>query len=141
MSTIFAYGTLCLPEVLQIVTDSQLPACEPGILKGFRRFSIEGKVFPGITPAPAHSVSGVLYYAVSARALKRIDYFEDSFYERRTVEVCSVSGPKVSAFAYVVPLERTDIIGERPWDLDEFRRDHNSTYLANARHWMKAYTG
>ncbi len=71
--SVFAYGTLQIPEVMERVTGLKHPAA-PARLNGYQRLNIKNKSYPGIIEAPAHSVEGILYKGVSAQALAAASY-------------------------------------------------------------------
>lgn len=55
---IFVYGTLMADEVVKLLL-KRVPPSKPALLKGHRRHSIKGQVFPAIVPAgPDDSVRG-----------------------------------------------------------------------------------
>lgn len=116
---IFVYGTLLVPEVMQRVTGRQPPG-RPATLKGYQRYRLHQRSYPGIVPEPAAEVAGLLY-SVDSRILTTLDRYEDPYYERCPVIVETASG-KHEAYAYVIPPARRHLIDPRPWDLEFWRQ-------------------
>jgi gamma-glutamylcyclotransferase (GGCT)/AIG2-like uncharacterized protein YtfP len=129
---VFAYGTLQIPEVMRAVTQGEFPA-EPARLQGYARYRLAGRSFPGLRREPGAETLGILYRQIDARALRRLDEFEDDFYRRETLAVITESGAAVPAEVYVVPPEHYALLVERPWDLEEFRRDGLREFMARCQ--------
>jgi gamma-glutamylcyclotransferase (GGCT)/AIG2-like uncharacterized protein YtfP len=129
-NAVFAYGTLQFPEVMRLVVGRILPS-EPAVLEGYGRYLIQGQTFPGAVPEPGESTSGVLYRDLDPVTMKRLDRFEDEFYEQRLVSVTTGSGESVPAFVYIVPEERTGILSREPWDEVQFAREHLVSFLSD----------
>ena len=49
--TVFAYGTLIFPEVVEIVVGRRPPKWD-ALLPGYRRARLDGRVYPGIVEEP-----------------------------------------------------------------------------------------
>jgi gamma-glutamylcyclotransferase (GGCT)/AIG2-like uncharacterized protein YtfP len=117
---VFTYGTLTYPEVWTAVA-GETAASVRGSVEGFAIYRIRDQVFPGILAATAEDlVPGVVYLDVGPEALRRLDQFEDDFYERRAVTVISDDGRQLEAEAYVVPPANRDVLTAEPWSADEF---------------------
>jgi len=128
---LFAYGTLCVPQVMRAVVGRELEG-SPAILEQYRRRLISGCVFPGIIAAPGEEVAGTLFLDLDAATMARLDAYEASFYERRTVSVRVLGGPEdklVSAEVYVLPASEAWRLSDDAWDEAVFIRDELPTYL------------
>ena len=120
--TVFAYGTLQIPEVMVAVTGRTFPA-ESATLHGFARYRIRGTSYPGVRPRAGASVSGVLYCGLDCDALRRLDGFEDDYYCRQVLTVITSRNAAVQAQVYVVEQQYyASLVDDTPWDLDEFRQ-------------------
>ncbi|KAL2119228.1 hypothetical protein VTJ04DRAFT_6188 [Mycothermus thermophilus] len=139
----FFYGTLMVPDVFYTVcynTKDVPPAIaalhtfQPAILHGYCRRRVKMADYPGIIPDANHSVVGVFATGLTAANLAKLDMFEGSEYERRTVTVKlldrvgnlkdgegQVEGEERKAQVYVYLHEKW--LEEKEWDLEEFRRE------------------
>lgn len=117
---VFTYGTLMYPGVWNAVA-GETSASVRGRAEGFAIFRVAEQVFPGIVGAsPADAVQGVVYLDVGAEALRRLDQFEDDFYERQVVMVNCDDGQRREAEAYVVPHANRNVLTSEPWTDEEF---------------------
>jgi gamma-glutamylcyclotransferase (GGCT)/AIG2-like uncharacterized protein YtfP len=100
----------------------------PASLPGYVRYRIIDRVYPAIVAAPGWEVPGLLYSAIDADELQRLDDYEGPLYERRIV---SVRGPEgaLDVSTYVLRAQHGHRLSREPWDLDEFERDHLESYL------------
>jgi gamma-glutamylcyclotransferase (GGCT)/AIG2-like uncharacterized protein YtfP len=115
-ASLFAYGSLQLPEIFRAVTDMGLPSV-PAVLDGYRRTSLRGFEFPGLYPDSSAITEGVLYQGVSAEAWLRLDRFEADFYERRTLSVRLAHGVSQQAEVYVLREASWALRLDLPWTL------------------------
>jgi gamma-glutamylcyclotransferase (GGCT)/AIG2-like uncharacterized protein YtfP len=117
---VFTYGTLMFPAVWKAVTGRDEQG-EPARLAGHVVFRVRDAVFPGMVwTGGASTVRGVLYRNVVPVALERLDEFEESFYERRTVSVIGADGTACTCSAYVVPAHREQVLTREPWTAEQF---------------------
>ena len=121
-----------LPEVMEIVAGRRF-AARPAELRGWRRRRLRGAVYPAVAPAAGETTTGVLFEGLDARALARLDRFEDEPYERRLLRVMLDSGVEREAFVYVLRPERHALLADEPWEEAAFRAQHLEHYLAGCR--------
>lgn len=121
-----------LPEVMEIVAGRRF-ASRPAELRGWRRRRLRGAVYPAVVPAPGEATAGVLFEGLDARALARLDRFEDEPYERRRLRVTLEGGAERGAFVYVLRPERHALLADEPWEEAEFRARDLERYLAGCR--------
>ncbi len=135
--TLFAYGTLVFPEIWRRVTgDTEARRSESATLDGFARLRVRDALFPGIVAQkPAPPVSGVVYFDLDEDLLTRLDAYEDSFYERVTVEaILDDSGEPVSCQTYIVPAYlRAKVLTDEPWTSEEFEALHLEDFSRRLR--------
>ncbi|MGH7289542.1 MAG: gamma-glutamylcyclotransferase family protein [Myxococcota bacterium] len=136
---LFAYGTLRVPEVLEIVAGRRFGA-EPARLEGFRCSALVGVVYPAVLPAPGATTGGVVYAGLDAAAVARIDRFEGDLYERRALSVALASGAHCEALVYVLRPEHFVLATDAGWDLQAFRGRHLRDYLASCRAFVRELT-
>ncbi len=154
---VFAYGSLVVPDVMQVVTGrahehvrARLPA--------FARHVLIGRVYPGIVPDAASAVDGRLYFDVKEDELHRLDWWEDEEYDRESVEVevevvgdadggavaavseKAESGQRIVAWTYVIAPEHRVLVGETPWDEVRFVEENLADFLAHTRVVIGRYT-
>jgi gamma-glutamylcyclotransferase (GGCT)/AIG2-like uncharacterized protein YtfP len=130
--SLFAYGTLELPELMEALTGFR-PDSIDAVLEGYARFLLRGRSYPGIVESEGARTAGRLYHALDAAALTRLDRFEGPLYERRIVEVRPASGDGVAAHVYVLRREHRALLTTRPWERAHFAREHLEAYLAHCR--------
>jgi gamma-glutamylcyclotransferase (GGCT)/AIG2-like uncharacterized protein YtfP len=118
---LFAYGTLMSRDIMQTVSGQRCEATS-GILRGYRRNRIRGKVYPGIIASPGAMVEGILYSGLAKDAWKRLDFFEGKMYYRWSVAVQNEDGTVREAETYVLRPQFEYRLTPEPWDLDEFLR-------------------
>jgi len=129
-TTVFAYGTLQVPEIMAAVAGRLFPSY-PACLHDYARYSLKGRSYPGIRQHPGALTHGLLYAGIDAQSLRRLDEFEDEFYRRQTLPVTTASGETEQAQVYVVAPEHYELLASRPWNLDDF--EELSGFLARCR--------
>lgn len=125
---VLAYGTLMFPEVMEALTGKQFPS-EAYELKGFVRRRLIGQLYPGLIEKVGETVCCSLYFDIDPASLQILDQAEDQCYERRMMEVVSVSRGALSARVYVIPLTRARLLSEERWDHEAFRERHLTEYV------------
>jgi gamma-glutamylcyclotransferase (GGCT)/AIG2-like uncharacterized protein YtfP len=128
MKSLFAYGSLQLPEVLQAVLGRTLTGV-PAQLEDYRCCRLRGRSFPGVRPVAGAVCSGVLYRRVPADSWPFLDAFEDDFYRRLSLPVRVEGGGRETAEVYVVGEEYWGMMLDEPWDLGQFRERSLQRFL------------
>lgn len=126
MHPVFVYGTLLVDEILLAVLGRTVTRT-PAVLHGYFRGTIDGQVYPGITPHEGSSVLGAILGSLSASELTALDEYEGELYERKPVAVL-VAGQTISALSYVVHPRARDLLTRTPWDLSAFKREHTKNF-------------
>jgi len=125
--SVFTYGTLSFPDVLEVVVGRQWPGIEAA-LDGYRCARFVGGQFPGLIASPDDRVLGVVYRDIDRATLARLDDFEGDLYVRRLLEV-TVDGAPLAAFTYLVAARfHARFAGD--WDRDWFARHHKRAFIA-----------
>ncbi len=127
-NNLFTYGTLEIPQVMQIITGQVLEGV-PAQLEGYARYQLKDQAYPGIIPEAGASVRGTLYLDLDEVLMARIDEYEDTCYEKRRLRVVGENGMGVNALAYVVAEENRDCLSSRAWDKAKFMRDELDAFL------------
>ncbi|KAF9131012.1 hypothetical protein BGW39_002374 [Mortierella sp. 14UC] len=148
----FFYGSLMNEKVLNAVTrpdpDSNTLFAVKATVKGYTRFTYHNQPYPGMIPSknPLELVEGLLVFGHTPLELHRLDQFEGAEYPRSTLPVQLLSpvssihtidgreegykeNETIEAFVYLFegPLEHLDL--ERPWDYEQFKRDHVNDWM------------
>ena len=120
---LFTYGSLMFPEVWRAVSGVDLPG-EDASLPGYAVFRVRDALFPGMVADEGSTARGRLYQGIDAAAMKRLDAFEDDYYERHELTVSLASGETVRAFAYVVPSLHASWLSDELWCAETFKTEH-----------------
>ena len=131
-ASIFAYGTLEIPAVMRAVTGRTFPS-RSGVLRGFARFLVRERPYPGIVEAKGEETDGTLYESVDPRSVALLDLFEGSLYERWQVTVAVPGIGPLPAETYVVPARLRDALSGEPWNRPRFIAEHLGPYLEACR--------
>ena len=127
-NSLFTYGTLEIPQVVQIITGQVLTGV-PARLEGYARYQLKNQAYPGIIPEAGASIVGTLYLELDDVLMARMDEYEDTCYEKRKLRVITENGMGVNALAYVVAEESRQLLSSRPWDRERFIRDDLDVFL------------
>lgn len=129
---VFSYGSLMFPEVFTALTGREYQF-EGVTLPGFERRAIIGKIYPGLRGDSDTFTDGRLWFDLDDEAMRILDLFEDPRYDRRTVEVASLTRGLVEARAYVIPPSLESTLANDPWDEVKFVDEHLSQYIQMCR--------
>jgi len=127
--SLFAYGSLILPEVYEAVTGVARVGL-PVTACGFARFALKGCSYPGLVAWPGGAVQGMLYESLEREEWRRLDAFEDDFYVRQSLIVMHALGEKGFAEAYLIRSDRYEVLEAEGWCLDTFTRTALAPFLA-----------
>jgi len=126
---IFAYGTLEIPELMHRVVGRELRS-EAAELRGYARYLVAGRPYPGIVQADGARTSGRVYHGIDEAALTALDRFEGDLYERRNVVVFRADGSLLDAQVFAVPASQVGLLSRDPWDRARFEREHLADWLS-----------
>lgn len=132
ISSLFTYGTLEIPAVMEAVTGHSFLSFEASV-KGYARFMIRDQIYPGMVPSSTETTNGRLYVEVDAQSLNLIDEFEDVVYIREKIFAKTCEGKFLDAYAYIISPDHVDCLSSEPWRQDYFLAHHLSKYLAGCR--------
>ena len=132
ISSLFTYGTLEIPSVMEAVTGRSFGSLEASI-EGYERLMIKHQIYPGMIACPSGMTVGRLYVHVDARSLNLIDEFEDDVYIRETIRVNTCEGNSVTAYAYILSSDHRNILSSEPWRREYFVVHHLSQYVVGCR--------
>jgi gamma-glutamylcyclotransferase (GGCT)/AIG2-like uncharacterized protein YtfP len=128
MPSLFCYGTLQVPAVMQAVT-GRVHNGVPAHLPGYARFCVKDADYPGIVPSKTDETDGILYDDISAPELAVLDRFEGEHYTRRITRVLLEDGSRTKAWTYVITEGQEDRLTDQPWRLDRFLESGLSRFM------------
>jgi gamma-glutamylcyclotransferase (GGCT)/AIG2-like uncharacterized protein YtfP len=120
---VFVYGTLLVPRIWETVTRTEGLVSESASLSGFEIRCVRDAVYPGIfaSSTAATPVPGRVFFDVPESALRRLDAYEDDFYQREEVFPEISGGVQVAAHAYLVaPDQAVTLLSPHGWSLKWF---------------------
>jgi gamma-glutamylcyclotransferase (GGCT)/AIG2-like uncharacterized protein YtfP len=129
--SVFAYGTLQIPEVMQRVVGVDAPS-RPARLNGYQRYKIKNRTYPAIIKSPNEFSDGIIYDGLGDHALVSLDQFEDILYDRCLVDI---ENETQQAFVYVIKDEYKHLLADEAWSLEEFERKYLKKYLRDISSW------
>lgn len=138
MAHLFTYGTLEIPEVMEAVTGRSWASAEARA-KGFAKFLLKGRIYPGMIALRGAVCSGRVYYHIDRRTLEILDAFEDEVYTRERIDVEVAEGRSLQAYAYLIPSPHRDCLTSAPWEPDEFMTRHLVHYLEACKVFQKSF--
>jgi gamma-glutamylcyclotransferase (GGCT)/AIG2-like uncharacterized protein YtfP len=129
--TLFVYGTLLFPAVLQILID-RVPDSVQATVEGWRAAALPGCVYPGLVPA-RKSTNGLLLRGITAAEWQTFDSFEGQLYQLR--ELSLRHGGRGWAYIYSADAE----VSSDDWDAQWFATRHLANYLNRCTAWRRRY--
>ena len=130
--SVFTYGTLEIPTVMESVTGRSFDSVE-ATAHGYARYLLKGRIYPGMTPVSGQRTSGRVYLGLDEQSFALLDQFEDDVYVRQLISVQTFEGKWLKAYAYVIEPEDKDRLTADPWRKDMFAAKHLSAYLTACR--------
>lgn len=127
---LFIYGTLLVPKIWEAVTGCPETKMLPATLAGYQIHRVKSADFPAITKGVDSDafVVGRVALDISTEALRRLDAYEDDFYDRLPVKV-SVSGIVYDADTYVIASSMAaETLSTESWTLDWFEKNALDNY-------------
>jgi gamma-glutamylcyclotransferase (GGCT)/AIG2-like uncharacterized protein YtfP len=132
--TIFVYGTLMSPEVVQTLLGRAVSNVQSARINGFRRHPVQKKDYPGLIPIANGETTGVLLQGLTSSDMKRLDWYEGDTYSRVDVTVTLLHDS--SRFDTQVYNLKENVLQEldltKEWDFDAFTKLHLKEYLEKA---------
>lgn len=129
MKNIFVYGSLMFADVWNRVVCHQYKK-HNAVLRGFKRLPVKGENYPGLVKSFDGSVAGVVYFAVTAQDIKRLDKFEGRYYKKSPVTVVCDRGYEYKAETCMFNRRYRRRLSGLPWDPLRFRAQHLSRFIS-----------
>ncbi len=130
--SLFTYGTLQFPEVMQAVTGTA-PSWTSATASGFAQYRLVDRVYPGMTVEKGGITSGIVYHDLSAAAWILLDAFEDVHYQRVLIQIGEGPGIERPAFAYIIPPHNHRLLSSVMWSKEWFAENHLTRYLIQCK--------
>ena len=111
---LFTYGTLMDPEVWDDIAQESCSS-QRARLEGYEVRCLRDAPYPGLIARSGVSAPGLLYWNVSAPAMRRLDEYEGRQYERVTVEVTLEDGSTATAEVYLIHPDHAGDVLEEIW--------------------------
>ncbi|QKV98017.1 gamma-glutamylcyclotransferase [Streptomyces sp. NA02950] len=121
-NALFVYGTLQFDAVLTHLL-GRLPRSSPAAAPGWRAAALEGRVYPGLVPAPDATAPGLLLTDLSLTEWKILDAFEDDEYKLCQIPLASGA----HGWAYIW---REGEVRPETWNADDFAARHLPEFTA-----------
>jgi hypothetical protein len=130
MNSLFAYGTLRDPDVLEGVLGHIVPPnrLRPATARGYAVVFFPGRTYPAIRRDENATAAGTLIDNVSEAEWLCLDTFEGDVYRRTPIDIV-VDGRPVTADAY---LPAIDIGPTPPWRLEDWQARSKAGFLSPA---------
>ena len=127
MRNVFTYGSLMFPVVWDRVVLGRYRSSEATV-HGFQRLRIRGEQYPALIINPnAGTLTGRVYFDVTANDIARLDHFETSDYARVTIAV-TLQGKALAADAYLALKPET--LEQMEWSPETFELEGIASFLA-----------
>ncbi|GKY96274.1 hypothetical protein MPSEU_000586900 [Mayamaea pseudoterrestris] len=144
--SLFVYGSLMAPEVMQAVIGRLPPSC-PATLAGYVRHPVRNQVYPGLVScnervgesndseqcSSSSSTLGVLYTDLNSHEMDKLDWFESTDYTRTAVSVTLPNEgftQPTQVYVFTNPIDQLDT--SRDWSLEDFRKHHLEQFLGRS---------
>ena len=118
-NSLFCYGTLMVPEIINRVVQHSVQPGTPAELKNFGCFKVRQQTFPGIRPANGETTYGMLYQELTTADIEHLDRYEGYLYSRERVRV-STSTNDHTAWCYLIKPEYYPELLQEMWDYQHF---------------------
>ena len=115
---LFCYGTLEIPDVIETITRKTF-ASAAAIAPNYARYMLKKEEYPGLVAEEGNETPGTAYFDVDDISMKKIAQYEDTCYELRTILI-TANGTEHQALAFVVPIERSELLSDQSWDRQRF---------------------
>ena len=128
---IFTYGSLMYDAVWQRVVGVDYDKVRATI-HGYRRRAIKGETYPALIPGNKNeTVDGVLYFAVRAADIDRLDRFEGDYYRRIHLHCRLADGRIIEAEGYRFKDKFRHLVEDNPWNTEAFESSITDRFLSN----------
>lgn len=135
-TSLFTYGTLAFPDIMQAVTGKHFPPI-PGIVEEHAAYLLKGRVYPGLRPEAGRNTSGIIYSNIDEDSMRILDWFEDCCYRRSPIMVTLHDGSRRSAEVYFLSPSHYRLLTATRWDPKQFRAQSFAGYRSRCRRYHR----
>ncbi|MEN8259282.1 MAG: gamma-glutamylcyclotransferase family protein [Pseudomonadota bacterium] len=135
-SSLFTYGTLEFPEIMQAIT-GRLFRAVPGTLENHAAYLLRRRVYPGLRYDLNQTTVGTLYLDIDERSKKILDWFEDNCYQRRPVSVALHNGAMCRTEVYLLAPTHRQLLTKTRWNPTRFREECLVRYRLRCRDYHR----
>lgn len=125
---LFTYGTLEIPEVMQLITGKQFKT-ESAVLHDHARYKLKSGAYPAVVFEAGKNISGTVYFDIDELDIHKLDRYEDFCYQRQKVDVILDNGDKQDVMCFVVPLDKKDLLSKVDWNKKQFIDEELDSFL------------
>ena len=126
--SLFAYGTLQAPGIMERLLQRSIDTPEAAVLHGFQRTQVKHAPFPGIQPAETHQTQGAIYTNLTDNDLHTLDHYEGDLFQRIQVIAQTATSP-FRCWVYVIKPEHRDKLSKQDWSLSTFIENDLDNFL------------
>ena len=130
--SLFCYGTLVFPEILEIVTGRQFDHVDCR-LENYQSFIVSGESFPGLIFKSGSITGGSLLKNIRVSEMRTLDEYEGGLYRRKKVNVIDRDNAVHVAWVYEIRNSRKKMLSKTLWDKAEFQRLHLQDFISLLR--------
>ncbi|MFI6043731.1 gamma-glutamylcyclotransferase family protein [Nocardia sp. NPDC051321] len=127
--SLFVYGTLQFPEVLEILI-GRVPQRTTAAAPGWRVAALPGRVYPGLVPEPNALAHGIVLAGLTSTEWAVLDAFEDDEYDLRPIDLAR---PAQRSWTY----EWTATVAQDDWHPAHFVTDHLPHFVTHSAQWRR----
>jgi hypothetical protein len=120
---------------------------KPAVLRDYIRSRVPGVSYPAVAPKKGRNVQGICVSGLTGGDIWRLDRFEGSEYDRKVLDVELLGedgvfgkGERVKAEVYVWNA-RQEGLEDGEWSIEEFRKEHLSSWIGEGANHEYAYIG
>lgn len=125
---LFTYGTLEIPEVMQLITGKQFRTVA-AVLHDHARYKLKSGSYPAAVYEAGKNIKGTVYFDIDELDIRKLDRYEDFCYQRQKVDVILASGERQQVMCYVVPVEKKDELSNVDWNKERFLEEELESFL------------
>ncbi|WP_188860944.1 gamma-glutamylcyclotransferase family protein [Marinobacterium nitratireducens] len=133
MEKLFTYGTLMVPDVIELVLGRRAGDTARAALPDYGCYRVHERQFPAILAERGHITHGCVYLDLTPAELQRLDGYEGELYDRRRVHVQLPDGATLDVWTYVLRRQYRRLLSPEGWDFEHFVEHQLEFFLHRLR--------